>query len=293
MLSSRYFVLVLSSFATLGTACIDANSGDDFATAEPSYAEATSAITPSEEETAVPVPFTELVRVQLFLGDVSFRSSEERDPNGTLAAPSITVLKRSRPDAAGKMYGLVGERSPLETYLIITPATAPVPRLLVSTEPSQAIRDRAAGRTLVDQLSAPVAGLPQAALAAYTAPFASANTYCTGTTSAAWAADICTLTNWDVDYCHNGTWYSVTDSVGSSNKKRNSRGVTLGCGANGRVRHYYKAGGIWYKPIDEMLPSGQIWQTDKNGNWALQRAITHSRTASGFVRASSHFNVPF
>lgn len=112
-------------------------------------------------------------------------------------------------------------------------------------------------------------------------------------TAASFASDVCTLTNWDVDFCHNGTWHSVTDSVGSSNKRRDSRSRTLACGANGRVRHYYKLGGIWYKPIDEAVPSSSLSKWTKYGNWALQRAITHSRTASGFVRGASHFNIPF
>ncbi|MBK7538597.1 MAG: hypothetical protein IPI49_25150 [Myxococcales bacterium] len=267
--------------------------GDQAEVTEPTYGETTSEITTAEQESAIPVPSIQLARVSLFLGDLVFRSSDEQDPGGTATAPTITMIEQARPNSAGALYTIGGERSPLETFLLVTPSTVPVPRLLVSTEPSQAIRDRAAGRAVVETLTAPVAGLPQTALAGVTVALGASSQYCSGTTSAAWAANICTLNNWDVDFCHNGTWFSVTDEVGSSNKKRNSRGRTLGCGANSRVRHYYRLGSAWYKPIDETFPAGQIWTTTKNGNWALARAITHSRTAAGFVRAASHFNVPF
>jgi hypothetical protein len=281
-------------FASFSVACIDVDRepvGEGPVLA--SYGETTTEITTAEMENALPVPYTELARVSLFLGDIVFRTSKEQDPEGTSISDTITMLEQSRPDASGKLYGLSGDRSALETYLLITPSTAPVPRLLISTEPSQAIRDRAAGRPVVVALTAVVTGLPQLALASVTQPLASPASYCSGSTSASWAANVCTLSNWDVDFCHNGTWFSVTDEVGSSNKKRNSRGYTLGCGANSRVRHYYKLWGVWHKPIDETFPSGEIWRTTKNGDWALARAVTHSRTASGFVRASSHFNVPF
>lgn len=289
-MSLRLISLVSVSALAMAAGCIDPGGAE---LEGESVSTAAAAVTDAELESAIPVASTTLARVVLSIGDIVFRSSLEQDPNGTASAPTITMLEQARPDSAGKLALLSGDRSPLETYLLVTPSSTPVPRLLLSTEPSQAIRDRAAGRAIVEQLTAPITGLPALALAAATQPLAAAASYCTGGSSASWAADVCTLTNWDVDFCHNGTWYSVTDEVGSSNKKRKSRGYTLGCGANSRVRHYYKLWGVWHKPIDETLPSNQIWRTTQNGNWALQRAITHSRTASGFVRASSHFNVPF
>jgi hypothetical protein len=288
MKRSWMFVFVMAGM----TGCMDDGDVDD-APAGAKLSEQVAEITTAEELNAIPEPFIELARVRLSFGEHVYRVSDERDPNGTLTAPAVTLLEISRPDATGQLRMLAGDKSPLDVYLSTTASTVPVPRVLVTTEPSQLIRDRAAGRVLVNALTAPVAGLPATILTASTTALGSTSQYCTAGTSAAWAANICTLTNWDVDFCHNGTWFSVTDEVGSSNKKRNSRGYTLGCGANSRVRHYYKQGGLWYKPIDETLPSGEIWRTTKNGNWALQRAITHSRTASGFVRASSHFNVSF
>ncbi|MEZ4359627.1 MAG: hypothetical protein R3B48_05555 [Kofleriaceae bacterium] len=291
-MSWKYMILL-----TALTGCLDgagsADGSGDTDEQGPALAQTEATLTAEEEANAVAVPATEVVRVQLFFGEHSYRVSSERDDRGTAAADSVILIETSKPDSSGRLRILRGSLSPLETYLATTAATVPVPRVLLATEPSSAVRARAAGRTIVASLSAPVQGLPASALVGSTAPLASTAQYCASGTSAAWASDVCTLTNWDVDFCHNGTWYSVTDGVGSSNKKRNSRGYTLGCGANGRVRHYYKSGGIWYKPIDEPTPSGVIIRSTKNGSWALQRQITHSRTASGFVRASSHFNVPF
>jgi hypothetical protein len=255
-------------------------------------------LTGAEADAAIPVASTEIARVQLFFGELVYYSlvAEPSDVAGTPSTPStgtINALQISRPDSTGTLRGLAGDRSSLEEFLLTTPATVPVPRALLASEAPGPVRDRALLRGTVERLTAPVTGLPQAQLTSVTTTLGNSPSLCSGTTSASFAASVCTLTNWDVNFCHNGTWHSVTDAVGSSNKKRDSRGYTLACGANGRMRHYYKAGGLWYKPIDELVPSGQLWRLTKPGNWALQRAVTHSRTASGFVRGSSHFNIPF
>jgi hypothetical protein len=295
MKSAWMFGFVLAGVAAGAAGCTDDGGVDgDDASAPAKLAEQVAEITTAEELNAIAVPSTELARVRLFFGEHVYRVSSEPDPNGSQVAPAVTVVEISRPDATGQLRIFAGDRSPLEIFLATTAATVPVPRVLISTEPSQLIRDRAAGRAIVAALPAPVDGLPPARLTSATTPLASASQYCAAGTSAAWLADICSLTTWDVNTCHNGTWVQVSDEVGSGNKKRNSRGYTMGCGTNSRARHYYKQAGLWYKPSDDTFPAGEIWRTTHHGHWALQRAVTHSRTASsGFVRASSHFNVPF
>lgn len=250
-----------------------------------------------EDDGVVVVPSTVIARVITFFGELTYYSApgEQSDVTGTppASAPVVMSKQSSRPGTGGIAYGMRGTRSPLDEYLTVTPASAPVPRKLLASEPPGPVRDRALQRTIVETMTAPVTALPQAQLASVTAQLGNVNQWCQGTTSASFASDVCTITNWDVDVCHNGTWYSVTDSVGSSNKKRRSLSWTLACGANGRVRHYYSAGGIWYKVVDEQIPSNTLDGWQYNGDWALKRKITHSRTASGFVRGSSHFNVPF
>lgn len=289
-MSLRTCSLLSMAALVVAAGCVDPEGSEPL---EESLGATVAAVTDAELESAVPVASTPLARVVLSFGDILFQSSLEPNPDGTTSSPAIAMLEQARPDSAGKLALLAGDRSPLETYLLVTPSTTPVPRLLIATEPSQTIRDRAATRPVVEAISGPITGLPALALASVTQPLASASSYCSGTTSASFAADICTLTNWEVDFCHNGTWTSVTDSVSANNKKRKSRGYTLACGANARMRHYYKFWGVWHKPIDVTIPSNDIWRMTQNGNWALERAVKHSRTASGFVRASSHFNVPF
>lgn len=259
--------------------------------------EGVNAAADDEDPDVIAVPSTVIVRVITFFGELVYYSTpgEQSDVPGTppASAPRVMSKQSSRPGSSGIAYGMLGERSPLDEYLTVTPASAPVPRALLNSEPPGPVRDRALQRTIVATMSAPVTALPQAQLASVTVQLGNVNQWCQGGSSASFAADVCTITNWDVDFCHNGTWYSVTDQVGSSNKRRNSLSWTLACGANGRVRHYYRAGAFWYKVVDEAIPSNTLdgWQYE--GDWALRRKITHNRTASGFVRASSHFNVPF
>jgi hypothetical protein len=249
------------------------------------------------DDDAIPVASREIARVRLFYGELVYSVSAEGEPDdaGELMSrtPAVQMLELSRTDSAGQTFEVAGERSPLDTYLATTPSTVPVPRALLDSEDSTEVRGRALARPIVEALSAPVQGLARLDLVSVITPVASSAPWCSGTTSASFAADVCPLNNWDVDYCHNGTWHSVTDGVGSSNKKRWSRGRTYPCGANGRVRHYYKSGGLWYKPIDEPVPSNTLMRSTRKGSWALQRKVTHSRTASGFVRAASHFHIPF
>ena len=302
---TRAFSSALAMIAAAGlTACaVESESDGDEPAEAPAaadsvaLAETTAQLTSAEAEAAIPVPSTELARVKLFFGDLVYSAPSAQEPADVTGTPAgnpsaLNAIEISRPDSAGVLRGMVGDRSPLEEFLITTPSTVPVPRALLASEPAGPVRDRAMARAQVERLTAAVVGLPEAKLTAYTTTLGNSS-MCTGTTSASFLANVCSLTNWDVDFCHNGTWFSVTDEVGSSNKKRDSRGYTLACGANGRQRQYYKSGGLWYKPMDEAIPSGQLWRLTRHGNWALQRAITHSRTASGFVRASSHFNVPF
>ncbi len=255
------------------------------------------AATADEDDGVVVVPKEEIARVITFFGELVYYSAPGEPSEGTgtppASAPAVMSKQSSRPGTSGIAYGMRGERSPLDEYLTVTPASAPVPRRLLDSEPPGPVRDRALQRRIVETMTAPVTALPQAQLASVTVQLGNVNQWCQGTTSASFAADVCPFTNWQVDFCHNGTWYSVTDAVGSSNKKRKSLSWTLACGANGRVRHYYSVGGIWYKPVDEPIPSNTLdgWQYD--GNWELKRKITHSRTASGFVRGSSHFNLNF
>jgi hypothetical protein len=300
---TKAFAPALAMIAAAGlTACAVEVEGDgeDAEPTDPSsvtLSETAAQLTDSEAAAAIPVASTEIARVKLFFGDLVYTAPAEQEPSDVAGTPAgnpsaINAIEISRPDSAGTLRGMVGDRSPLEEFLITTPSTVPVPRALLASEPAGPVRDRAMARAQVERLTAAVVGLPQAQLTTVTTTLGNTS-YCTGTTSASFLANVCSLTNWDVNFCHNGTWFSVTDEVGSSNKKRNSRGYTLACGANGRQRQYYKAGGIWYKPVDEAIPSGQLWRITRNGNWALARAITHSRTAAGFVRASSHFNVSF
>lgn len=299
-------MMTMMTLMTAGmAACVDGapDAGEDEAATPAALptaalAETQAAVTAAELENATPVASTEVARVRLFYGDLVYYAPAQQEPADVSGAPgsglrSIVAAEISRPDSAGQVRGLAASRSPLDEYLTTTPASAPVPRALLESEAPGPVRDRALQRPQVERLTAPVAGLPQAQLTSQTVALGSVSDWCSGGTSASFAADVCPRDVWDVNFCHNGTWHSVTDDVGSSNKKRNSRSRTLACGANGRVRHYYKSGGIWYKPIDETIPSNQLWRWTKWGNWALARAITHSRTGSGFVRGASHFNVPF
>lgn len=272
---------------------------DSTALPEAALAETQSAVTAAELENAIPVASTEIARVLLFYGDLVYYAPAVQEPLETTGQPPtsgvrpVIAIEISRPDSAGVIRGLAVERSALDEYLTTTPASVPVPRALLASEAAGPVRDRALQRTIVESLPGPVTGLPQTQLTSQVTPIGNVNQWCAGTTSASFAADVCTRTNWDVDFCHNGTWFSVTDDVSYNNRRRDSRSRTLACGANGRVRHYYKFGGIWYETRDETIPSNQMWRVTKEGSSALARAITHSRTASGFVRGASHFNIPF
>lgn len=226
-------------------------------------------------EDGVPVAREEIARVRMGEGEITYFELVD----GSVAVRDTTLRGVLSND----------ERSPLEMYLAITPPSAAVPRALLEIETSPEIVAGAGARTIVHRV--PITTTAVIGDIVSPTPIEAAGNYCAGTTSQSWLDEICTLTNWDVNFCHNGTWYSVSDEVGSSNKKHSSRSVTLGCGANGRVRHNYWFWGVKYNPIDETTPSGQVTQWTHYGGTSLERQIVHSRTTdSSFVRASSHFN---
>ena len=238
-------------------------------------------------EDAIEIPKIELAQLVLPAGDLTFYSIPAID--------SVGVREVSRPGRNGELTEVSGDRSPLAVYLAYTTASTPVPRALVEVSDDAELRARAMARGLVEALPASIAavGVEVDGLDGPVANASNAEQCAEGGTSPSFAAEVCTMTNWEIDFCHNGTWYSVTDEVGWSNRKRDSLSRTLACYANGRVRHQYKFGGVWYEPIDEAIPSGERWRWEIDGNSALARKIIHSRTASGFVRGSSHFNVSF
>jgi hypothetical protein len=238
-------------------------------------------------EDAVAVPKVELAQLTLPDGDLTFYAVP--------ALGSVALREVSRPGRGGELTEVSGDRSVLASFLAFTAETTPVPRALVEASDDAVLRDRATRRGLVDALAAPLpaVGVDTSGVATTISNTSNAAMCNEGVTSPSFAEEVCPLTVWDVNFCHNGTWYSVTDEIGWDNRRRNSRSRTLACGANGRVRHQYKFGGVWYEPIDEGVPSGERWRWDHEGNGALARKIIHSRTASGFVRATSHFNVPF
>lgn len=289
-MSPRMYSLFSAAALALVAGCIDPDAAE---LTEANVSSTEAEVTAAELESALPVASTTLARVVLSIGEISFLTSPEPNPDGVTTSPTIAMLEQARPNSAGNLALISGDRSPLETYLLVTPSSTPVPRILLSTEPSQAIRDRAAGRPVVEAITAPITGLSELALASVTQPLGAASSYCSGTVNASFANNICTLTNWEVDFCHPDKWIRVVDPVGANNKKRKSRGYTLACGANAEMRHFYKFWGVWHRPIKVTVPQGDVWRMTQHGNWALERAVQHDRTASGFVRASSHFNVPF
>jgi len=269
----------------LVTACVGATEPESID--EAATADEDARIAGAPEDGATPIPKDELAQLTLPAGDLTFYAIP--------AIESVALREVSRPGRGGELVEVSGDRSPLGVFLAFTDAATPVPRALVEASDDAALRDRARARGLVEYLPEPIAavGVDADALAG-TIANTSNQTQCNeGTTSPSFAAEVCPLTVWEINFCHNGTWYSVTDEVGWANRKRDTRSRTLACGANGHVKHQYKFGGVWYTPIDEAVPSGQRWRWDVDGNTALARKITHSRTASGFVRGSSHFNVSF
>ena len=252
------YVSVLIGLGVAATACVNAAEVED--DLDPAVGE--SVPLEREEIARVRVGEAEIVYFALSDGSVAVRDSTVR---GALST---------------------GDRSPLEDYLEITAPSAAVPRALLAIESSAEIKERAATRRVVDRVLAPTL-----AVIADVEPPLALNGYCVGGSSQSWASEVCPATNWDVDFCHNGTWYSVSDEVGSSNKKHSSRSVTLGCGANGHVKHHYWFWGVRYTPIDETTPSGTVVTWSHYGGWSLERQVVHSRTTDdSFVRAASHFN---
>lgn len=234
---------------------------------------------------AVQVAQRELARIDLPGGEIVYSV----DLDGP-AAGEITRLETFEPDADGEIRVRdTAHLSALELYLSVTGDDVDVPQALLDAEPSMAVRNLAAHRGTADRIAGVVEGIepPEGTpVQTWYAPTMCAQ----GTTSAMFAAEICTIDDhWTKNFCHNGTWYSVTDATGSTHKAEWSRSRTLACGANGRARHYYKAGGLWYEVIDGTIPSGTVYVFTREGGAKWERKITHSRTASGFVRGASHF----
>jgi hypothetical protein len=231
----------------------------------------------AELEEAIPVEGDEIARIALASGEVVFYTMPHDG--------GVAMFTRTIPDADGRMTVMTGDRSPLATYLALTRDDVPVPRALLDSAVEDADRERAERRVVTRSPVTAVGELTDDTPSVETSPATMCNQ---GTTSAAFANEICSLYGgYDVSFCHNGTWHSVTDGWSSTNV---SRGITLACGANGKVRHYYKFGGIWYKPLDVNVPSGEMWESHIVGTTDLDRRITHSRTASGFVRGASWFD---
>ncbi|MEJ7603012.1 MAG: hypothetical protein WKG01_34310 [Kofleriaceae bacterium] len=234
--------------------------------AEPTEAE-------PEAETTRIAPREELARIALAQGEVTYYELTDTG--------EVAMLARSIPGADGQMTVLDRDLTPLDAYLALTTSDTPIPRALAATDPTRV----PAGRALADKLVVTTAR--DQARSGTTSQATAAQMCNEGGSSESFFAQICPMfATWDVSFCHNGTWHSVTDewdNVGAS------RSITLACGANGRVRHYYKAGGLWYETVDEPIPAGEMWQWTYVGVSDLRRKITHSRTAPGFVRGASWF----
>jgi len=233
----------------------------------------------TDEDGAVVVEQEPLATVTLPHGELRFVVFPEHGGTG--------MLTISRPDKYGQHHVIDEELSPLAAYLAYTSPDVAVPRALLAMERAEDVLARAAQRPAVDAVAEPIAGTAGEALYTTNAQ------YCQGVTSAAYADEICPLDDASAyeSFCHNGTWHSVTDHVGSNNKGETGRSRTLACGANGRVRQYYKFWGVWYKPIDESVPSGERRTWTHTSGLELERKITHSRQAdSGFVRGTSDFS---
>jgi hypothetical protein len=236
-----------------------------------------------EIDDAIEVSQRELARIELEHGEVVFFE----DVDGP-AAGELTMLEKAWPDDEGHLT-LLPERSPLATFIALTSPDVPVPQAILASELDGAVLERASARLVVDQLEEPAhASIDRLAADIQPQAWWGPDMCNEGTTSAVFAAEICSLDWWwDTTVCHNGTWHSVTDY--SANWAHWSRSRTLACITNGRARHLYRVGGVWYEAIDGSIPPNNVYVYTRSATNLLPRAITHSRTHSGFVRGSSHF----
>ncbi|MCH9688368.1 MAG: hypothetical protein K0V04_43455 [Deltaproteobacteria bacterium] len=205
------------------------------------------------------------------------------------AAGEVTMVEQYAPDEDGMLHVRSESLTPLETFLELTDSTVPVPQALLDSEPGVAVQ-LAVGRDAVTSLDEPVQATI-GSLTSETKPQAWSAAYmCSeGQTSAQFLNEICSIDPWwDQLFCHNGTWYSVTDNA--NGYVNWARGRTLACGANGKMRHSYKFGGIWYHYSEHTIPSGNVHYTTKTPITNLRRKVRHRRTASGFVRAATQFH---
>ncbi len=237
---------------------------------------------PGNEEEAAAILQEEVATIALDDGDIRFSVDMEGEEAG-----SVTVLERIRPDKDGTMRIHASEGSALEIFLDHTSEDTPVPTALVAEESDETLLARASQREEVDFLSQTVDSILEQPPAIARAT--NAQMCAEGTTSGSFWSQVCSLDDhWTKNFCHNGTWHSVTDESGSSHKSEWIRGRTLACGANGRVRLYYKGLG-WRKHLDTSVPSGTSITATRKASTKRQRKATHSRTASGFVRATTDF----
>ncbi len=217
-------------------------------------------------------------------GDVTYYV----DVDGPVAG-EVTMNERFWPDEDGMLNVPDESLSPLETFLDLTDFSVPVPQALLDSEPDVAAQ-LATGRNTVTSLDEPVHATIGALTSEIRVQQWDTVVMCNqGGTSSMFANEICTIDSWwDQTYCHNGTWHGVTDY--SSNFVNWTRGRTLACGANGRTRHWYKFGGIWYKKHTQHVPSGWLIYSTKTPITKLKRRVEHNRTGSGFVRGVSQFH---
>lgn len=282
------------ALSLLSLALLACDSGDDSI----SDAERTDLATEIEESTededlrddgvesfdSVEVKQTEVARIELASGEVSFRV----DVDGP-AAGQLTMIEKVLPDEDGMLNPVVGDRTVLQAFLELTDEDVPVPAALLAHEEDDHVLAMAAERETVEVINDPISARPSDLLATARVGWSAAFMCNEGTTSQQFLEEICSMdAHWNRRFCHNGTWYTVTDSSGSL-KVDDARSRTLACGANGRVVHEYQVGSTWYGSKNEPLPSGGVWYFTTEGNIALRRRITHKRTASGFVRGHSAF----
>lgn len=267
--------------------------GEDFGSESLESPAAADSELEAELRNAVKVHQEELARIEIENGEIVFFVDVDGPAEG-----QVTMLEALRPDENGNFSGLVEELSPLEAFVKLTEGDVPVPQALFESEEEALALELVGARPLTANGSQSVPAAEDR-LSAVVEPLQwSAVRMCNeGGTSREFKDEICPIyEHWTLNFCHAGTWHSVTDDTGTSNKSEWAQSQTLACNANGRVRHYYKFWGVWYEGLDNPIPSGNLYRYRTKGKTTvkLHRAIKHSRTASGFVRGtSSFFAFPF
>lgn len=282
------------ALSLLSVALVACDSAEDPAFPDPDRVENSTELEESTEDIdlrddgmepvdAVEVTQVEIARITLDSAEVTFLVDVDGPEAGQL-----TMSETAWPDEDGMVTSRVGELTPLQAYLALTDDDVPVPVALLEGE-DEATLVAAEGREHTDRLDDPISARPGDLLESAPESWSAAFMCSEGTTSQQFLDEICSMDSWwNRRFCHNGTWFSVTDTSGTLNVDW-ARSRTLACNANGRVRHYYRVGGIFYKGKDETLAPGFLHTHTTKGSSPLRRKITHSRTASGFVRGYSTF----